>query len=42
VAFGGRVRGKALGPGRYQATFTAVDSAGASSPKTLSFTIVRR
>ncbi len=42
VAFSGRVRGKALAPGRYQAIFTAVDSAGASAPKTLSLTIVRR
>ncbi len=42
VTFSGRVRGKALAPGRYQAIFTAVDSAGASPPKTLSLTIVRR
>lgn len=41
VAFSGRVRGRALAPGRYEVTFTAVDSAGASPPKTLSFTIVR-
>jgi hypothetical protein len=41
VAFSGRLRGKALAPGRYEVTFTAVDSAGASPPKTLSFTIVR-
>jgi hypothetical protein len=32
----------ALTPGRYQATLTATDSAGASPRKTLSFTIVRR
>jgi uncharacterized delta-60 repeat protein len=42
VSFSGRIRGKALKPGRYQATFTAVDSAGASPSRTLSFTIVRR
>jgi hypothetical protein len=42
VSFSGRVHGKALAPGRYQASFTAIDSAGASPPKTLSFTIVRR
>jgi uncharacterized delta-60 repeat protein len=42
VAFSGRIRGKALSPGRYQVSFTAANSAGASSPKTLSFTIVRR
>jgi hypothetical protein len=41
VAFSGRVRGKALAPSRYEIAFTAVDSAGASPPKTLSFTIVR-
>jgi glycine rich protein len=42
VAFSGRIRGKALKPGRYQAVFTATDSAGASPPRGLSFTIVRR
>jgi uncharacterized delta-60 repeat protein len=42
VAFSGRIRGKALTPGRYQATFTASDSAGSSAGKTLTFTIVRR
>ena len=42
VAFSGRVRSSALTPGRYQATFTAEDNAGASPPQTLSFTIVRR
>lgn len=42
VPFSGRIRGKALAPGRYQATFTATDSAGASPSKTLSFTIVSR
>ena len=39
--FSGRIRGKALRPGRYQAVFTAAHSAGVSPPKTLSF-IVRR
>ncbi len=42
VAFSGRVRGKALAPGRYQVAFIAVDSAGASPPKTLTLTIVKR
>jgi hypothetical protein len=42
VPFSGRIRGKALTPGRYQATFTATDSAGASASKTLRFTVVRR
>jgi hypothetical protein len=42
VAFTGRIRGKALKPGHYQAAFTAVDAAGVSAPKTLSFKIVRR
>lgn len=42
VAFSGRIRGKAIPPGRYQVTFTAIDAAGASPPKTLSFTIVKR
>jgi hypothetical protein len=41
VAFSGRIRGKALKPGHYQAAFTAIDSAGASPPKTLSFTIAK-
>jgi hypothetical protein len=42
VAFSGRLGGKALAPGRYQASFAAADSAGASPPETLSFIIVRR
>jgi DNA-binding beta-propeller fold protein YncE len=41
VSFTGRVSGRALPPGRYQARFTAIDSAGASRPQTLTFTIVR-
>jgi hypothetical protein len=42
IAFSGRIRGKALKPRRYQAIFTAIDKAGTSKPKTLSFTIVMR
>jgi hypothetical protein len=42
VPFSGRLRGKALRPGRYRAVFTATDSAGSSAPKGLSFRIVRR
>jgi hypothetical protein len=42
VAFSGRIQGKALKRGRYQAVFTAIDSAGAASSETLSFTIVKR
>jgi hypothetical protein len=42
VAFSGRISGKALKPGRYQALFSAIDAAGASAPHSLSFTIVKR
>ena len=42
VQFSGRLRGRALAPGRYRGVFTAIDSAGASPARTLSFTIVRR
>ena len=42
VAFSGRIRRKALKPSRYHARFTAIDRAGASKAKTLSFTIARR
>jgi DNA-binding beta-propeller fold protein YncE len=42
VAFSGRVAGKALKVGRYQAIFTAINSVGASSPGTLGFRIVKR
>jgi hypothetical protein len=42
VAFTGRIHGEALKAGRYQAVFRAVDSTGASPPKTLSFTIATR
>jgi hypothetical protein len=42
VAFSGRLPGKVLKPGRYQAAFTAIDSAGSAPPSTLSFTVVER
>jgi hypothetical protein len=42
VAFSGRIGKKALRAGRYTAAFTAVDSAGASPTKTLSFRVVAR
>ena len=42
VAFSGRIGRKALKPGRYRAVFTATDAAGASLPRTLSFTVVKR
>jgi hypothetical protein len=42
VAFSGRVAGKALKPGRYQAVFIASDQAGASQPETLGFRVVKR
>jgi hypothetical protein len=42
VPFSGRIGSKALKPGRYTASFTAIDAAGSSTPQTLSFTIVRR
>ena len=41
VPFIGRISGRALAPSRYQARFTASDSAGVSPPRTLGFTIVR-
>ena len=41
VSFTGRIAGRALAPGGYQARFTAIDVAGVSSPQTLRFTIVR-
>jgi hypothetical protein len=41
TSFSGRVKGKALKPGKYRATITATDSAGqASAPQQLSFKIV--
>jgi hypothetical protein len=42
VQFTGRIRGKALGPSRYEAVFTASDAAGASPPQTLLFTVARQ
>jgi hypothetical protein len=42
LAFGRRLGKKALKPGRYRGVFTAIDAAGASTPRGLSFTIVRR
>jgi DNA-binding beta-propeller fold protein YncE len=42
VPFSGRIRGHALRPGRYRAVFVASDSAGSSSPRALSFKIVKR
>lgn len=42
VPFSGRVRGRALGSGRYRAVFTAIDGAGRSAPRTLHFKIVKR
>jgi DNA-binding beta-propeller fold protein YncE len=41
VSFTGRISGRALPPGRYQARFVAIDSAAVSPPQTLDFTIVR-
>src|SRR5262249_19714251 len=38
VAFSGRISGKALKPGRYKAVFTAINAAGASPSRSLSFT----
>ncbi len=40
LPFTGRVRGKALRPGAYRATFTAESLAGGSSPATISFRVV--
>ena len=34
----GRISGRALEPGGYQAVFTAIDAAGPSLPRSLSFT----
>jgi hypothetical protein len=41
IAFSGRIRGRALPPGRYRAAFTAANTAGTSGPSALSFRIVR-
>lgn len=40
VAFSGRVRGKALSPGRYRAVFAASPAGAASRTRTISFRIV--
>jgi hypothetical protein len=40
IAFSGRVRGRALLPGRYRDAFTAANTAGTSPVRALSFTIV--
>ena len=41
VRFTGRISGRALSLGRYRARFIATDAAGASTPRSLRFTIVR-
>jgi hypothetical protein len=41
VPFSGRIRRRPLKPGRYEAAFTATDSAGTSSPQVLRFTVVK-
>ena len=42
VRFTGRVRGGALRPGRYRASFTATDGAGGrTAPQVVKFRIVR-
>jgi hypothetical protein len=40
IAFTGRIRHRALRPGRYKATLTATDQAGISAPKAIGFTIL--
>jgi hypothetical protein len=40
IRFTGRIRGRALKPGRYRAAFTAANTAGTSAPRALSFAIV--
>jgi phage protein D len=43
VGFTGRVRGRALRPGRYRATVQAIDAAGnRSTPRSVDFVVVRR
>ena len=42
LPFTGRIRHKALSPGRYQAGFTATDSAGTSKALTIAFSMVKR
>jgi hypothetical protein len=41
IAFSGRVYGHALSPGHYVAVFVALNSAGASSPQSVRFTVTR-
>jgi lysophospholipase L1-like esterase len=41
IPFGGIVRGRALKPGRYLATFATIEHAGTSTTQTLHFRIVR-
>jgi hypothetical protein len=42
LPFTGRIRGKPLSAGQYQASFTASDSAGVSRARTIAFAIVKR
>jgi hypothetical protein len=42
LAFTGRVRGRALKPGRYRAVFAATDASGTSQPQSVSFRVVGR
>jgi hypothetical protein len=42
LPFSGKLRGRRLAPGRYRATLVAVNAAGGSRRRHLSFTIVRR
>ena len=42
VPFTGRVKGKALRPGRYEAVFVAVDAAGTSQPRAIKLKVVKR
>jgi hypothetical protein len=42
IPFTGRIGAKTLRPGRYRAVFTATDAAGASAPRTITFTLVAR
>jgi hypothetical protein len=40
IGFTGRIRGRALKPGRYRAAFSAANAAGTSPTRNLSFTII--
>jgi hypothetical protein len=42
VGFSGRIAGRPLRPGRYQAVFSATTAAGTSAPQSLGFTVVAR